>query len=150
MINDKHMVESLIEKRIQIAREIMELELRLDQRRGDLIHIDNTIHVYDPDAVLKDELPKGISHRKARYFARGEIQRRCLTAIREGRGEPVSIKSIVTKALTDKRLDLKDRRLHKDFYHRFFMAMQNLAKRHVVERVGARRNVTWKLAPPPP
>jgi hypothetical protein len=142
------MVESLIEKRKQIVRDIMDLELQLDQKRGDLIHIDNTIHVYDPDAVITDDLPKGRAHRKGKYFAHGEIQRRCLTAIREGRGEPVTIETIVIKTLTDKKLDTTNPRLRKDFYHRLFMSMQDLAKRGIVERVGARRNVKWKLAPP--
>ncbi len=147
MIEDKHMAASLIEKRLEIVREIKELQQLLDQKRADLIHIDNTIELLDPDAVIPEDAP-GRPHRKDNYFERGEIARRCMTALREANGEPITIESISLKALSDKKLDPTNHRMRKEFYHKFFMSMRDLCRRRgIAVQVGSGRgNIRWKLA----
>lgn len=148
MIEDKHVAASLIEKRKQIAREIKDLELQIDEKRNSLLHIDNTIEILDPEAVIDTaDAPERRTPRRMGYFARGELRKRCLTALREAGGEPVKIADITLRAMRDKRLDPENRTLRKQFYHRFMMAMHDMARQQgIVVRVGERLNVSWKLA----
>ena len=147
MIEEKHIAASLIEKRTQIAREIKDLELQIDEKRNQLLHIDNTIEILDPEAIINTETPDRRKPRRMGYFARGELRKRCLTALREANGEPVRILDITIQAMKDKKLDPSNAPLRKNFYHRFMMAMHDMARKGgIVERVGQRLNVRWKLA----
>lgn len=145
MIQDTHLAAGLLVKRQQTAGMIKELQAQIDQLRADLIHLDTTIRLLDPNVALGD----GVAvrpYRRNSYFARGELSRRCLTALRLANGNPVSIDNIVDVALKDKGIDQTDARVRKDFRQRFMMAMHNLARQDgIVERVGRHRNVKWKL-----
>ena len=147
MVEEKHIAASLIEKRYQIAREIKDLTLQIEEKRNQLLHIDNTIAILDPDAIIETETPDRRIPRKMGYFARGEIARRCLAALREANGEPVAIMDITIKAMRDKRLDPNNNPLRKKFYHSFMMSMHDQCRRvGSVERIGRYRDVKWKLA----
>jgi hypothetical protein len=147
VIEDKHMAASLTEKRQQIAREIKDLEIQINDKREAIIHIDSTVAIFDPDAIVDTDTPNRRLRRNLGYFARGEITKRCLTALREANGEPITVLDIAAKAMADKKLDPDNRTIRKQFYKRFMAAMHSLSQPGgVAERVGRYRDVKWKLA----
>lgn len=148
MIETTHLAAGLLEKRKQIAAELKELQELIEQRRADLIRIDSTIALLDPEAAIPNELPtQGRRHRSG-YFSQGELSRRCLDSLRRANGEPVSVPAIVTHTLEDKGLNPDDPRLKQDFYTRLQMAMHAVARQNqLVERVGKGRNTKWQITP---
>jgi len=146
MIDDKHMAASLIEKRRQTLREIVDLELQLGQRRDALGSLDNTIRFLDPDAVLDDYVPNRRLPQNDGHLVRGEISRRIRRAFRDARGEPITIETLALAVLTDNKLDPTDKRLLQRFKNKFQIALYALRRRGTVEKIGERRNVRWKLA----
>jgi len=146
MIQPRHLAANLLEKRREVAAKIKDLQTEIGQLRADLIHLDNTARMLDPEAVIVETLPARRRPRFDGYFARGEIARRCLDALREAKGESVTIDSIALQAMLDKRLDPDDARIRKNFRHRIEQSMYTMARRNgLVERIGWYRNVKWRL-----
>jgi hypothetical protein len=135
MINDKHLANALITKRRQTAIAIKELQTQIEQLRANLVHLDCTIAMFDPEAVIDEDLPERRQPRRNGYFAHGEITRRCLNALRVAK-EPMPIHSIVASALTDKGLDPSDTKMKREFQEKFKMSMRWLYKKNLVERIG--------------
>jgi len=147
VIEDKHMAASLIEKRQQIAREIKDLQIQIKDKRDGLIHIDATITILNPNAIFDSDTPNQRLRRNLGHFERGEIRKRCLSALREANGQPVTIRDITTRAMADKKISPDDRAIRKLFGKQFDAAMKSLAKSGgVVEQIGRYRDVKWKLA----
>jgi hypothetical protein len=109
------------------------------------VHLDRTIAICDPKAVIDENLPERRQPRRNGYFAHGEIARRILNALRLANGEPMRVRDIVTTVLGDKGLDPADTKLQKEFNDKFKMSMRWLHKRDLVERIGPHTNPTWKI-----
>src|SRR5205823_4995094 len=80
----------LIEKRRELAGIIDQLQRQIDQRRADLVHIDGVLRVLATDLDPATIRPKR-AYRRNRYFARNELSRLCLGALRI---EPLSTDDI--------------------------------------------------------
>jgi hypothetical protein len=103
-----YLVACLIAKRRELAGVIAELERQLAQHRAHLTHIDGVLRVlakdFDPETLRLKR-----SYRRTRYFARNELSRLCLGALRTAAGEPLSVDDLVIKAMTER---IRFRRRH--------------------------------------
>jgi hypothetical protein len=102
-----HVVSGLIEKRRELAGLIDDLQRRLDQYRADLTHIDGVLRVLAADIDPETTRPKR-AYRRNRYFARNELSRLCLGALRTAAGEPLSTDDIASRVIAAKGFDSGD------------------------------------------
>src|SRR5258705_10858381 len=96
---DPHIISSLREKRALVAGLIEKLERKLEQHRADLTHIDGVLRLFQPEhdpAIIK---PKRTYARRTRYFARNELSRLCMDALRAADGAPITTDAIASRAL---------------------------------------------------
>lgn len=144
-MKDERLLETLIEKRAEIAGEILELEKKLGTHRAALVHIDATIKILDPSVRLSEIRAKRPMYARSGYFAPGELTRRCNDAARIAGPDGVSADEIATIALKDKGLDAGDEHLRTDFIKRIHSAMDRLQRLRMMKRVGKGRGVRWAL-----
>jgi hypothetical protein len=148
MIEHRHLAASLLEKRREVAGRIKELQEEVGKLRADLIHLDNTVRMLDPDVAIVETASVRRRPHFDGHFGRGEIARRCLDALREANGESITIDSIALRAMLDKGLAPEDAGIRKNFRHRIEQSMYTMARRNgLVERIGWYRNVKWRLTP---
>src|SRR3984893_9516974 len=103
-VSKDHVVSGLIDKRRELAGIIDELQRRLDQHRADLTHIDGALRVLATDLDPETIRPKRV-YRRNRYFARNELSRLCLGALRNAAGELLSADDIAGRVITAKCFD---------------------------------------------
>jgi hypothetical protein len=82
---DPHVISALREKRALVAGLIEKLERKLEQHRADLTHIDGVLRLFQPDRDPAEIKPKR-TYRRTRYFARNELGRLCMDALRDAPG----------------------------------------------------------------
>src|SRR5438309_7158943 len=85
---DPHVISALREKRALVAGLIEKLERKLEQHRVDLTHIDGVLRLFQPDRDPGEIKPKRTYARRTRYFARNELSRLCMDALRAGSSKP--------------------------------------------------------------
>jgi hypothetical protein len=145
IVKDERLLESLIEKRAEIAGEVIELEKKLGSHRASLVHIDATLKLLDPDIRLSEIRAKRPMYARSGYFAPGELTRRCNDAARVAGPSGVSAEEVALVALRDKQLDPADETLRSDFIKRIHYAMDRLQRTQIMRRVGKGRGVRWAL-----
>src|ERR1700736_5352277 len=82
---DPHIISALREKRAIVSGLIEKLERKLEQHRADLTHIDGVLRLFQPDRD-PDEIKPKRTYRRTRYFARNELARLCMDALRNAPG----------------------------------------------------------------
>src|SRR6266850_8376932 len=80
---DPHVISALREKRALVAGLIEKLERKLEQHRADLTHIDGVLRLFQPDRDPEAIKPKRSYAKRTRYFARNELTRLCMGALRD-------------------------------------------------------------------
>jgi hypothetical protein len=136
-------VAALIRKRAEIAGTIADLETQLAALRDDLLHVDHTLRLFDPNVEPRHIPPKHPQIRNDGYFGRGEITRRIYDALRGG--ETVSAIDIVEMAMTAKSLPPEDKHLRSTFTTRFLVRLNQLADKGNIERIGSGNGVRWRV-----
>jgi hypothetical protein len=91
-MSETHITSTLRAKRAEIGGYVVELERKLKQQRASLAHIDATIRLFAP-GLNPDAIPPKRSYRRTRYFAKGELSRRCLDVLRDAKGHLQRLKS---------------------------------------------------------
>jgi hypothetical protein len=153
MSGDTFLVTGLKRKHAQILGIVADLERQIDQYRADLVHIDAALRMIVPDIDL-EQIP--VRHRppkRSPYFARGEITRTCLEALRDAGGDGwLSGDEITVTAMCRKGLDPdRDRRLRTDFVRRILQTLDSLERRYgKVTKSGHGKGIRWRLAPMDP
>jgi hypothetical protein len=137
-------VNGLVTRASEIQGQIAILEGQLAQRRADLTHLRATIQMFDPSYEGKPIRPKLPAVPRSSYFANGEITRRCREAIRDSSG-PVSADDVAVKAMTDKSLDLADKKIRSDMIRRFLWAFQRLGVEGEARKIGNGLGARWTL-----
>jgi hypothetical protein len=148
-MGDTFLINALIRKRSQILSSITEVERQANQLCADLAHVDATLHMLDPDLEIETLPVRGPRPKRSKYFAHGEISRRCLEALRDAAGDGwLSGDDIAIKAMRDKKLDPeRDRRLRTDFVRRILQTLDSLERRYGrVVKSGSGRGIKWRLA----
>jgi len=140
-----HLVAGLIAKRAELAGVIAELERQLAQHRADLTHIDGVLRVLAKDLDPETIKPKRI-YRRSRYFARNELSRLCLAALRIADTKPLSIDDLATQAMTAKGFDAADAILRASVRGQVGSIVKRLHREGIIGNIGAGRASKWKLA----
>jgi hypothetical protein len=142
-------VRALSAKRADIVFEIAEVERTAGRLRAQLVHIDATLRLFRPGVDL-DALPKRKGrHYRSDYFAQGEISKRALEMMRDGR--EISSTDIADEAMRDKGLDPhNDSKTRTDFQRRIVMQLSHMYRDGVLVKTGLGRSAKWKLAPQEP
>src|ERR1700730_7575623 len=135
-------VNALRNKRAAIAGQIEMHQRDIDRLRGDLVHIDATMRMFDPGTDPDDIMPRRRFPRRSHYFAKGEQTRRVYEAIRE-RGIITAVELALT-AMADKGIPKTDKNIRREFVSRFTNTLIDQLRRHRIERIGERGNVGWK------
>jgi hypothetical protein len=137
-----HVIAALLNKRNEIAGEIVHLEKQIAALGDDLVHLEATIRVFQPDIELPAIMPLRIQHRH-RHFEGGFLTRMVLDYIREHPGEAVTVDALLPAAKGDRQLNKREQqRLRITLYQ----TLRRVEKRGTIERVGNGQSVRWKLA----
>ncbi len=138
-------VSGLIAKRRELAGVIDQMQRQLDQYRADLTHIDGALRVLaaglDPETIR----PKR-AYRRNRYFARNELSRLCLGALRTAAGEPISTDDIALRVIAAKGFDAGDTVLRAAIRDQAGSIVKRLHRQGAIDNIGAGRASKWKLA----
>jgi hypothetical protein len=145
---DPHVISALREKRAKVAGCIARLERQLDQHRADLSHIDGVLRLFEPDRDPEAIKPKR-TYRRTRYFARNELSRLILGALREANGKLIATDEIASQVLTAKGFDAADAIMRGAVRKQALTMLRAYRKRGTVEQTGLGRGVRWKLAGSP-
>jgi hypothetical protein len=142
---DTHVVSALRERRAKVAGCVARLERQLDQHRADLTHIDGVLRLFQPDRDPGEIKPKRTYARRTRYFARNELSRLTLEALRDA-GKLLSTDEIAGQVIAAKGFDGGDAKLRVSIRDQALTTLRVFRKRGAVEQVGLGRGVRWKLA----
>jgi hypothetical protein len=91
---------------------------------------------FDPETI-RLKRPKS----RTRYFARGELTRRCLDALREAGSAPLKTDEIIDQVVVGKGFDAGDRVLRDAIRHQVAACLRAIRRRAVVEQIGLGRGV---------
>ena len=148
-MGDTFLINALIRKRSELHAAITDLERQASQLCADLAHIDATLRMLDPDLEIETLPVRGPRPKRSKYFAHGEISRRCLEALRDAPGDGwLSGDDIAVQAMRDKKLDPeRDKRLRVDFVRRILQTLDSLERRYGrVIKSGNGRGISWNLS----
>ena len=104
---ESHVVSALVDKRAELAGQIVRIEQQLGQFRADLIHIDATIRLFAPTLEPETIKAKMIRRRNDR-FEPGEVKRRVLDTLRRS-DQPMAASGLVRVVMSERGLDPADR-----------------------------------------
>jgi len=127
-------INALVRKRTEIAGQIRDLEHRSDQLRAEMIHVDSVLRLFAPDIEAEKIPARRHMPQRSQYFARGELTRTCLDALRDAaeRGDGwLTGEEITVSTMQGKGLDpVHDRRLRADFQRRILQTLDALERRY--------------------
>ena len=119
-------VAALKEKRGQIAGLVDALQDQLRQALIDLDHVDCTILMFDPDAELDEIKTKPMPPRHHAF--KGQVTRAILDMLRKS-PTPLDGATITKALMTERELNLADKRLAKTMQKRVGAALRNMRER---------------------
>jgi hypothetical protein len=141
-------VNALRNKRAEIVGDIDMHMREIDRLRAELVHLDATMRLFDPEANPEDIFGKRRFPTRTEYFARGEVTRMVYEAMRQA--ESVTTLEITETALREKQIPESDKRVRRDFINRIGNVLHDLRRRGKVEKIGRGPGVRWKIAPREP
>ena len=142
---DPHVISVLREKRALVAGFIEKLERKLEQHRADLTHIDGVLRLFQPDHDPAEIKSKRTYARRTRYFARNELSRLCMDALRVANGKPSTTEEIAGRVMAAKGFESADAVLQKAIGAQSLSFLRSFRKRNLVEQIGLGRGARWKL-----
>jgi hypothetical protein len=140
---DPHVVSALREKRALVAGLIEKLERRLEQHRADLTHIDGVLRLFQPDRDPSEIRPKRTYVRRTRYFARNELSRLCMDALRAANSALLTTDDIAGRIIEAKGFDAVDAVLRKAIGEQALATLRSFRKHGTAKQIGLGR-VRWK------
>jgi hypothetical protein len=142
---DPHVISAMREKRALVAGLIEKLERKLEQQRADLTHIDGVLRLFQPDRDPGDIKSKRSYVRRTRYFARNELSRLCMDAIRGTDGALMSTDELVGRVIAEKGFDAGDTALRKAISEQVLALFRSFRKKKRSSRLGsgARCDGSW-------
>jgi hypothetical protein len=146
---DPHVISTLREKRALVAGLIEKLERKLEQHRADLTHIDGVLRLFQPDRDPGDIKPKRTYARRTRYFARNELSRLTMDALRAADGALMTTDAIAGQVIEAKGFDAADAALRKAISEQCVTLLRSFRKRGSVEQIGLGRGLRWRVISEP-
>ncbi len=139
-MTETHVIGPLRVKRAELAGMLRQLEEQLVQHRANLMHVDATMRLFDPDIRPKDILPKQPRARNA-WFRQGECLRLIYDELREAT-QPVTTRELAermrVKAISPADTQRRER------VQRTLLSSLNRAKA-TIARVEVAGVVRWQL-----
>src|SRR3954467_4713701 len=120
-------VNALRTKRVQIAGEIEMHSREIDRLRAELVHLDATMRLFDPEIDPSDVPALRRYPRRTEWFARGEVTQRVYEAFRTQ--AVIWPREIAKKAMADKGISETDKKILKDIIGRFTNVVYDLTRR---------------------
>ena len=142
---ESHVVSALVDKRAELAGQIVRVEQQLGQFRADLIHIDATIRLFAPDLV-PETIQSKVIRRRDGWFESGEVKRRVLDTLRRS-DQPMATPGLVRAVMSERGLDPADRSAFAKVQSKVGANLRQLAARGVLIRsTGRHGTVLWGIA----
>ncbi len=137
-------ISALKDKRGEIAGRIDALQDQLRQALIDLDHVDGTILLFDPDAVLDEIKAKPMPPRHHAF--KGQVTRAILDMLRKS-ASPMDGLSITLMLMEERELNLADKRLVKTIQKRVGAALRNMRDRGLVTSTEPRKGglLSWSI-----
>lgn len=137
-------ISALKDKRGEIAGRVDALQDQLRQALIDLDHVDSTILLFDPDAVLDEIKAKPMPPRHHAF--KGQVTRSILDMLRKS-ASPMDSLSITRMLMEERELNLADKRLVKTIQKRVGAALRNMRDRGLVTSDEPRRGglLAWSV-----
>ena len=141
-------VNALRNMRAKISGKIAMHTREIDRPRAELIHIDATLRLFDPETD-----PNGIPAvryypKRTEWFARGEVTRRLYEAFRnEGVIWP---NEVARRAIAENGISEADSKVVQDIISIFTHVAAYLTRRGKLVKIGKGRDARWKVAPDEP
>ena len=142
-MEDEPVIAGLLAKRAQIEGDIAELERDIRRRRSEVMQIDSAILLFRPD--LRRAKRDVTRFQRSAHFMVGELTRRCQTAFREAKGQPVTADEIALTAMREKNLDMGDGALRQDITRRFMWTLTRMLKNGSVTKQGYGAAARWGI-----
>jgi hypothetical protein len=143
---DPHVISALREKRALVAGLIEKLERKLEQHRVDLTHIDGVLRLFQPERDPGEIKPRRVYNRRTRYFARNELSRLTMDALRAADGALQTTEEITGRVIDAKAFDATDAALRGSIRDQVLTLLRSFRKQHTVEQIGLGRGARWKVA----
>jgi len=141
-------VNALRNMRPRIAGEIAMHGREIDRLRTELVHLDATLRLFDPETDPAAVPALYRYPKRTEWFARGEVTRRVYEALRdEG---IVSPRELAKRAMAEKGISETDRKVRKDITALFTNVAYYLTQRGKLVKIGRGEDARWKLAPSEP
>ena len=140
-------IAGLLAKRAEMQRAISDLERKARREvrlmRTAIGRIDAAIELFEPGVVAAKR--HQASFARSVHFVSGELTRRCQTALRDAKGQPVTADQIAVVAMREKHLDMGDGELRQDITRRFIWTLNRLMGRKAVVKDGWGADARWRL-----
>jgi hypothetical protein len=137
-------INALRNKRADVAGQIEMHAREIDRLRSELVHLDATLRLFDPQSIPEDIESRKRWPRRTDYFAKGELTRLVYEAMR--RDGTTSAGELGAAAMAARNIPETDAQTRRDFVARFINTLHDMLRRGTVERIGRGRGVRWKLA----
>jgi hypothetical protein len=138
-------VNALRDMRARIAGKIEMHSREIDRLRAELVHLDVTMRLFDPDTDPEDIPAIRGYPRRTEWFARGEVTRLVYEALRGNK--IIWPREIAKAAMASKGIPETDKAIRKDIVSRFTNVVYDLTRRGQLEKIGQGEGARWKLAP---
>ncbi len=137
------LLSGLVEKRAELAGEIRTAEAQLEQLRSDILHVDATIRLIDPNYHTDAIVPKKRRQRRE-WFGNGELLRMVLETLRKA-PEPLTSREVAVALMERKGFDTNDAATVRIVERRVDATVRR--REGLVERVVyGPRSVGWRVA----
>jgi hypothetical protein len=142
---ESHIIAALVDKRAELAGQIVRIEQQLGQVRADLIHVDATIRLFALDRVPETIQSKVIRQRDG-WFEPRDVKRRVLDTLRRS-DQPMAAPSLVRAVMSERGLDPADRSVFVKVQSKVGANLRQLASRGMLIRsTGKHGAVLWGIA----
>lgn len=141
-MSEPHVLSALHNKRSELAGILKQLEQRLAKHRADLMHVDATMRLFDPDIRPKEIRAKQQRARNA-WFRQGECLRLIYDELRDAT-EPVTTRELAERIMRVKAMPTTDER-RRELIQKTILGSLNRA-RETIARVDTDGVVSWQLS----
>jgi hypothetical protein len=140
-MSEAHVISALRAKRLEIAAHVHDTEKKLAKLRASLANLDAAMSLLTPGHP--DAVPPRRGYRRTKYFARNELPRLTLTALRKATG-PITAGEIALDAIRDKALPVSAKEAVTEMV---LGTLRGLVRRGTAAKLGSSRNARWAMPP---
>jgi len=139
-MSETHVISALRAKRLEIAAHVHDTEKKLVKLRASLANLDAAMNLLTPNHP--DAVPPRRGYRRTKYFARNELPRLTLDALRKASG-PITAGEIAAGAIRDSGLPASAKEVVTEMV---LGTLWGLVRRGTVIKTGSSRNAQWAVA----